>query len=819
MNTSDYEEIRRLFDDYLRMYASRDDRLTTYFSEDFSGFTGGGDFLVKDREEWVSITRQDFAQVKEPLRVELKDLAIQSLADTIAVTTGFFTIHLPMEDNILSRETARLVLIFRRESVGWKIAHSSISIPYYLVRDGEVYPLKELEDRNRFLEEQIAERTFQLSEANDKLQQTNEKLAKEIAEHELAEEALRESENYYRLLTEDASDVVWKLDKEYRFTYISPADERLRGYRADEVIGHHVFELFDEEGIASLKKAALQRQEAEQRGIRAGMTTFEARHRCKDGRWLWAEINSSAERDADGVVTGFHGITREITERKLVEEESRKAKAAAEEANKAKTQFLAVMSHEIRTPLNALVGFSVLARKASDPAKIDQYLSILEQTSHSLMDLVNDILDMSKIEAGRMAFETVPFSLRQLVASLEERYHPLAEQKMLSFRMAVTDNVPAWVIGDPLRLRQIIANLLANAVKFTENGEVTCTVTRSVGATGPPLVRFEVRDTGIGIPEASLALLFQPFRQLDPTITRKYGGTGLGLAIVHSLVVMMEGSIRLDSREGEGSCFIVELPLPETEPVAEALREQAMVLAPHAVLVVEDNAYNRRLLEDILISWGQRVTMAEDGLQALQLVEQHHFDLVLLDIRMPGIDGIEVARRIRGREQERFEAPVPIIAITADVEAATHKDCLGAGINAVLAKPVIPEQLARAIAAHCGGDDAASLVEELLLNVETSSDLGNNPERVRQYREMLQRDIEDELHCLQAALERDDRNELVRAAHTLKGLCGHLANREPAELAAWLQQSAPSAGPEQIRLVIGQLRTGCQSRPVPEDNP
>jgi len=161
MDPSDYQEIRQLLDDYLRMYASRDDRLTTYFSEDFSGFTGGGDFLIKDRDEWVAITRQDFAQVKDPIHLELKDLAIQSLADTIAVATSFFTIHLPIEDHILSRETARLVLIFNKESAGWKISHSSISIPYHLVREGEVYPLKELVDRNKFLEELVAERTTQ----------------------------------------------------------------------------------------------------------------------------------------------------------------------------------------------------------------------------------------------------------------------------------------------------------------------------------------------------------------------------------------------------------------------------------------------------------------------------------------------------------------------------------------------------------------------------------------------------------------------------------------------------------------------------------
>ncbi|MBC8018465.1 MAG: nuclear transport factor 2 family protein, partial [Verrucomicrobia bacterium] len=194
MDASDYQIIRQLFDDYLRMYSSRDDLLTTHFSEDFSGITGSGDFLVKDRAEWVAITRQDFAQVKDPIRIELKDLAIQSLAETIAVATSAFTIHLPIKDHVLSKKTARLVLIFRKESAGWKISHSSISIPFGMAHDGEVYPLKELEERNLYLEELVVERTTQLSEANKNLQRTNEELLREIAEHKQAEETLRESE-------------------------------------------------------------------------------------------------------------------------------------------------------------------------------------------------------------------------------------------------------------------------------------------------------------------------------------------------------------------------------------------------------------------------------------------------------------------------------------------------------------------------------------------------------------------------------------------------------------------------------------------------
>jgi len=689
MNSCDYQIIRQLFDDYLQMYSSRDDQLTSFFSEDFSGFTGGGDFLVKDREEWVAITRQDFAQVKDPLRIELKDLAIQPLSDTVAVATGFFNIHLPIEDQILSRETARLVLVFRKEVAGWKICHSSISIPYYLVREGEVYPMKELTDRNQVLEEQIAERTFQLSEANDNLQKTNEKLAREIDEHMQAEKSLQEST------------------------------------------------LLLEKTLSSLNAA----------------------------------------------------------------------KSAAEAANIAKSEFLALVSHEIRTPLNALVGFSSLARMATDPVKLDQYHGILEESARSLMELVNGILDMSKLEAGKMVFEAVPLNLRHLVANMEEQYGHLADQKMLDFKIVMGETVPDWVIGDPVRLRQILANLLSNAVKFTESGMVSCSISRVPLPTdeGHPLVRFEVRDTGIGIPESSRALLFQPFRQLDPTITRKFGGSGLGLAIVHSLVELMKGNITFDSQEGMGSCFVVELPLDESEPLPDDLLAPPPAFLSRAVLVVEDNTFNRRLLGDILKSWGHQVTLAEDGWQALLLMEQHHFDLVLLDIRMPDIDGIEVARRIRLREHSKAETAIPIIAITADADAVTRETCLNAGINAVLAKPVIPEQLARAIGGQWIGEEPASTCEELFLNHQTSIDLANDPERARHYLEMLLQDIDDELKCLRSALERDDRVELGRTAHTLKGLCGHLANRKPIELAAWMQQNATSAQPEQLRQVMEQL--------------
>ncbi len=290
-----HRKIRALFDEYIEMYASRDDRLTARFSENFSGYTGGGDFLVKDREEWVRITRQDFSQVQGRIRIELLDVSLQDLCDQVVVATGFFHIHLPVPDHILSREVARLVLIFRLEGEDWKIVHSGISIPYHLVQDGEVYPLRSLQERNRALEALVEERT----------------------------RALQDSEALYRLLTEDTMDVLWKTDSNFFITYISPADERLRGYKAEEVIGHHVFELFTDQGIAIVTEAMRKRREAEQNGTRLGFLTFEAPHRCKDGRLIWGEVFSKPERDSRGTITGYHGITREITERKQMQDQVR----------------------------------------------------------------------------------------------------------------------------------------------------------------------------------------------------------------------------------------------------------------------------------------------------------------------------------------------------------------------------------------------------------------------------------------------------------------------------------------------------------------
>ena len=295
MHPDRQRKIRELFNEYIEMYAARDERLTERFSQNFTGYPGSGSQLIHDREEWIRITRQDFAQVPGRIRIEMLDIALQDLSEDVVVVTAFFHIHLPSGGDYFSTKVVRLTLVFRREGDDWMIVHCSYSVPYHSTQDGEVFPLHSLQEQNCALQALVAERT----------------------------QALHDSQALYRLLTEDAQDVLWRTDARLIVTYISPADERLRGFRADEVVGRHVFEMFTEEGVAVVKAMIQRRAQEEASGTPVGFLNFQVQHRCKDGRLIWGEAMSKTDRNAQGEIIGYHGITREITERKRLEEQVR----------------------------------------------------------------------------------------------------------------------------------------------------------------------------------------------------------------------------------------------------------------------------------------------------------------------------------------------------------------------------------------------------------------------------------------------------------------------------------------------------------------
>ena len=369
------------------------------------------------------------------------------------------------------------------------------------------------------------------------------------------------------------------------------------------------------------------------------------------------------------------------------------ARDAAEAASRAKSEFLANMSHEIRTPMHGVLGTIDLAVEAVSAADQRHYFDIARSSAHSLLHLINDILDFSKIEANKLVLETVPFGLRELLDDLLMPLRLRARQKGLACTLRIADSVDDRIIGDPARLRQILVNLVANAVKFTESGVVTLTVSRAA-ASAP--VRFEIEDTGIGIAADKQDMIFDAFSQADGSTTRRYGGTGLGLSITARLVALMRGTVVLHSAPGRGSCFTVELPLLVA---AEAAPAAAPVIAaavperrPLHVLVVDDNAVNRLIARRMLESDGHSVDQVEDGIAAVAAYRRGGYQLILMDLQMPGMDGFEATAAIRAMEAGH-DLHIPVIAVTAHAMQGDREKCLANGMDGYAAKPIDRQQL------------------------------------------------------------------------------------------------------------------------------
>jgi PAS domain S-box-containing protein len=541
---------------------------------------------------------------------------------------------------------------------------------------------------------------------------------------------------------------------------------------------------------------------------------WEAPARWPDGSVHHVQATAKTIRDAAGRAVRVVGINFDVTARKLAEEETARHLDAlrtaqdelvrlnraltegtrqAEAANRAKSDFLANMSHEIRTPLNAVVGLSHLLLEADLPARERDYLRRLQSASQSLLDLIRDILDLSKIEADRIELERAPFDLGAVVERVSSVLGVKARQKGLTLAFTMAGDVPPRLVGDAVRVGQVLLNLTSNAIKFTERGGVAVTV-RAAGSDADRVrVRFSVEDTGIGIPPQVLRHLFQPFSQADGSTTRRYGGTGLGLAISRRLAELMGGAVTVESTPGKGSTFHFEVALEPPDAVAAAPRPAPPpARAPvhgRRVLVAEDNETNRMIVRELLRSAGVEVVEAVNGREAVEktLAPGPGLDLVLMDVQMPEMDGLEATARIR-----RDRASLPIIAMTAHAMEEERRRCLEAGMNDHMAKPFEPATLWRVIDRWLGP------VERL----DSAAPEGSGPARPGELPARVwaavQRDLAWSLSELREARRRRDAARAARAAHALKGLSVpgyaaglHAAARTAEEAAcggeAWLE--------------------------------
>ncbi len=593
-------------------------------------------------------------------------------------------------------------------------------------------------------------------------------LSPDITERKLAESALQRSEEKFRQIAENIHEVFWMMSLEsHEMLYVSPAYEQVWG-RSCESLYQNPMSWAEAIHPDDLERA----HQLFARQLAGEAIDSEYRIRTPGGQEKWIRDRAFPVRDGTGKLTRVAGIAEETTERKRYEAELIQARIDADAANRAKSRFLANMSHEIRTPMNGVMGMLQLLLDTDLSAEQGRYAAMALGSARSLLALIDDILDLSKIEARKISLERMNFNVRRTVDEVVQLLGVQASAKGLRLTASVSLETPAVLCGDPYRLRQVLNNLCANAVKFTERGEVRMQAALESLAAGQVTLRFTVADTGIGIQPEQTAIVFSPFVQADSSTTRKYGGTGLGLAICKQLVEMMGGAIGFDSRPGEGSTFwftatfdrAVASPAGAADPFYGA-PAPARRGWKRRVLVVEDDAVSREVARAQLQKLGYSASVAAGGEEALAALEHDGCDLVLMDCEMPDMDGFEATRRIRAS----VRAAVPIVALTANAMAGDRERCVREGMNDYLAKPLevraLSEMLAKWLPAIPGEEAAAAVFSgEALLGR-----LMGDRQLVRRMLTAFLGDVPSQLNHLRRKLAEADAPGARFQAHTLKG--------------------------------------------------
>jgi PAS domain S-box-containing protein len=618
------------------------------------------------------------------------------------------------------------------------------------------------------------------------------------AEKKKLDQRLRDQQFYTRSLIESNIDALMTTDPGGIITDVNKQMEALTGCTRDELIGAPFKSYFTdpERAEAGIKLVLSQKK----------VTDYELTACARDGNKTVVSYNATTFYDRDRTLQGVFAAARDVTERKRVELELKQARAVAESASRTKSDFLASMSHEIRTPMNAIIGIADLLAKTPLSPEQNKYVQIFRRAGDNLLHLIDDILDLSKVESLQLELERTGFSLNDLLEKVTEMVAVRAHEKGLALVCNIAPKVPTDLVGDPTRLRQVLLNLLGNAIKFTESGEVALRVAPDAGSSVPGALRFTISDTGIGIAGEKLGAVFERFTQADSSTTRRYGGSGLGLTISKRLVELMGGRIWVESQVGKGSVFSFAVPL---EIRARTRRRTAVpvgtgpepALPALHILLVEDSPDNRTITVAYLKDTPYRVDIAENGAIACEKFTAGHYDLVLMDRQMPVMDGLTATRAIREWEQANRRSPTPIVALTAAALKGDQEQCMAAGCTAYLTKPIKQEVLLQAIkelapVAPPSSQEESSRKDTILVRA--------NPKFADLIPGFLQNRRQD-VSAMLDALDRGDFETVESMGHGMKGAGSSYGFQAITDIGAALEQAAERVDNDASRKWVGEL--------------
>jgi PAS domain S-box-containing protein len=637
--------------------------------------------LGVDAEQWTALLER------------LRDGSGRALGDDADLIGALANLPLLLErvSETYAQQDRDLVLIRR----SLELSSDELSSANQKLRDEAHASVQALVALQRAFDAMRKESATDAGEQVDDLVVMAEQVASLTRDRERIRNALAKSEERFDLAMRGSNDGVWDWDLPSGRVYYSPRWKEMLGHAEDE-IGPALSEWSSRVHPDDMPMAMA----AIEAHFSGETSHFEVvfRFRHSDGHYLWLLSRGMAVRDAAGQPLRMVGTHTDVSAHKQAEAALILAKEAAEAASRAKSEFLANMSHEIRTPMNGVLGMLMLAMDTPLTEEQREFLGMAHSSANSLLHIINDILDFSKIEAGRLDVQPEAVGVVAMADEVLRQHQHACRVKALELTSHVDPELPALMMLDPLRVKQVLINLLGNAIKFTHHGSVHLEI-RRIGQG----VRFAVRDTGIGIAKENQASVFQAFTQADGSITRRFGGTGLGLSISYRLVELMGGMMGVVSDPGMGSEFFFLLPieLPRAPAASSAIVVPREIETPRAlhILLAEDNPINQKLVVTLLAREGHRVTVVDNGEDAVRAVLHAHYDLVLMDLQMPGLSGLDAARRIRAEELERQSARMPIIALTANAFAQDREDCLAAGMDDHVAKPIRREELIAAIAA------------------------------------------------------------------------------------------------------------------------